>query len=316
MEKGDYITIATSILGNDWDENSTVAHEQYVISQFQGTAFDSDYQCYKVQWSEQESLGNVKLANTVHRIMVAKITNEDEAFVLQELQKRELPVPRILAIVRLNNGKIMVFEQMLSGTELYFSVEHSAWIEAAITLSHIHSSFWNIEDTAPEVANKVQVKDAILEKIHRAQVNVSHRSLWRKYMNQARERFATAPKTLIHGDTFPTNILVDRRISNFVDWADSSVFAYMMDIGRLTAIIDTKTMKPMCPCPDKVIHAYYESMKALLRMDYPEYIRDVHMAQFIELSAIYMPSQYHRINNAYNQVIEKELNKITLSECG
>ena len=135
-------------------------------------------------------------------------------------------------------------------------------------------------------------------------------------MSQAQDRLATAPKTLIHGDTFPTNILVNGGQISFVDWADSSVFAYMMDIGRLTAIIDTKTMKPMCPCPNEVTRAYYESINALLKIDYPEYMRDVRMAQFIELAAIYTPIRYPRINNAYNQVIEDELNKIALGDCG
>ena len=316
MKKDEYIKIASSIFDNDWDENSTVTCEQYIISQFQGTAFDSDYRCYKVQWSEWEYLGNVRLANTVRCTMVAKITTEGEAFILQELQKKELPAPKILAIVRLNNEKVMIFEQMFAGTELYSKAEHNAWIDAATALSHIHSSFWHIEDTAPEVANKVQVKTTILEKIHRAQASVSHRSLWRRYMSQAQDRLATAPKTLIHGDTFPTNILVNGGQISFVDWADSSVFAYMMDIGRLTAIIDTKTMKPMCPCPNEVTRAYYESINALLKIDYPEYMRDVRMAQFIELAAIYTPIRYPRINNAYNQVIEDQLNKIALGDCG
>lgn len=314
MENGDYINIASSILRNDWDENSIITYEQYTISQFQGTAFDSDYQCYKIQWSEWEYIGNVKLANTVRRIIVAKITTEDEVFILQELQKKELPAPKILAKVRINNEKVMIFEQMLSGIELYSNVGHNAWIDAATALSRIHSSFWNIEEVLPGISNKVQVKTTILEKIHRAQDNVSHRSVWRRFMDQALERFTTAPKTLIHGDTFPTNILVDGSRISFVDWADSSVFAYMVDIGRLTAIIDMKTMKPMCPCPDEVIHAYYESMSALLKIDYPEYVRDIRMAQFIELAAIYTPIRYPRINNAYNQVIEDELNKMTLGD--
>ena len=60
----DYISIAKIIIGTEWDDESSVEKNSFRISQFQGTIFASDYQCFKVERDKD--------------IMVAKITNRTE----------------------------------------------------------------------------------------------------------------------------------------------------------------------------------------------------------------------------------------------
>ena len=45
----DYISIAKIIIGTEWDDESSVEKNSFRISQFQGTIFASDYQCFKVE---------------------------------------------------------------------------------------------------------------------------------------------------------------------------------------------------------------------------------------------------------------------------
>lgn len=312
MTKQDYIDITYSILKNDWDENPSIQFKEYSISQFQGTAFDSDYHCYKIHWSEWDSIGSVRLARKIPYSLVAKETTAEEEYILRLLSEKNFPVPKLHAAVRLKNGNVMIFEQFLFGDELYSLREHNAWLKAANSLSCIHYAFWNLENTSPEVAHKIQVNNKIVEKIHCAQNNTAQHPLWKKYMLQICKRLSNAPKTLIHGDTFPTNILINGESISFIDWANASNYAYIMDIGRLTAIIDKKTLLPMCPCPDEIINIYYEKMLEKLNISYNEYLNDVRMAQFLELAAIYTPTGRNRINSEYNQILEKKLDEIVI----
>ena len=117
----------------------------------------------------------------------------------------------------------------------------------------------------------------------------------------------------IHGDMFPTNILVYQGSCNFVDWANAGISPYMMDIGRLTSIINKDTLLPMCPCSEKVIHAYYEKMRPLLEMEYDAYLKDVYMSQFLELAYFYSPLVFGRPKDKYSLKIEQRLHEIV--EC-
>lgn len=314
MEKQDYMNITQKILDTDWDETPVAQYEHYSIAQFQGTAFSSDYQVYKIHWSEWEQTDLVVLARKISHTMVAKITTMQEAYVLKLLSAKHFPVPGILAQAKLKNGKIIIFEQFCSGDELYSLTEDSSWIETTRALSEIHSAFWKMDSGNPEATLKLAVSNNVVDKIQHATNNVSHNKLWRQYMLEIDKRLSTAPKTLIHGDMFPTNILLQDNNVRFVDWADACVYSYMVDIGILTAIIDTDSLKPMCPCPDTVISTYYEKMKTLLDIDYSQYLEDIHMAQFIELASIYTPPVSYRIEREYNRIIGKKLNEIATAQ--
>ena len=116
----DYISIAKIIIGTEWDDESSVEKNSFRISQFQGTIFASDYQCFKVERDKD--------------IMVAKITNRTEYSILELLKKDGFPVPNPILYL-INNAeprKIFLFEQYLCGNELRSDSFKEAWQETAI----------------------------------------------------------------------------------------------------------------------------------------------------------------------------------------
>ena len=73
--KKDYQYVAETIIRTDWDDNTQVKNNNIIIEQFQGTAFDSDYKCYKVTKKEWIPLGNSLLqGKTVIYELVANVT--------------------------------------------------------------------------------------------------------------------------------------------------------------------------------------------------------------------------------------------------
>ena len=51
-------------------------------------------------------------------------------------------------------------------------------------------------------------------------------------------------------------------------------------------------------------------MSPILQMEYDEYLKDIYMAQFIELAYFYSPPGFWGHNEEYNQKIEKRLQEI------
>ena len=113
MIKAEYVEIADAIDNNDWDEQSTIQTGKFSISQFQGTAFDSDYECYQVRWSEWASGDNVLLAKRIPCSLVVKKTESGEENILKILKQKGFPVPNIGPVLRYNNGRVMIFMAML-----------------------------------------------------------------------------------------------------------------------------------------------------------------------------------------------------------
>ena len=70
----------------------------------------------------------------------------------------------------------------------------------------------------------------------------------------------------------------------------------------------------MCPCPDEVIKAYFNAIQQMLQMEFDKFRKDILMAQFIELAAIYSPQGLFGIDPVFNRTIETRLNEI-LDEC-
>ncbi len=307
MTQDQYQEIASAIFENDWDEKSTIQAGKFSISQFQGTAFDSNYTCYKIHWSDWASTNNVLLAQKVAYSLVAKITESTEVQILKILLERDFPVPKIAAVLRPKDGSVMIFMEMLSGQELYFCTDDDSWINTITSLSLIHSNFWGNKLNNKE---NIPFSNITKRKLQQAYSNTVQNTRWNAYMNLIFKRFEIAPKTLIHGDMFPTNILVSQRDCKFVDWANAGIAPYMLDVGRLTAIIDKDTFLPMCPCPEKVIRAYFEKMSSLLLMDYNDYLKDIYMAQFVELAYFYSPPGVYGHEKEYNQKIVQRLNEI------
>lgn len=274
MDEQVFKKLALTILEHDWEEASSFQYDKYVISQFEGTAFDSDYRCYKVQWND--------------RSIVVKISTEHELQLLKELSVKGYRVPLYMASIHLQNEDIMIFMHMMPGTELYSVTQHEPWTCTAKEIAKIHKDYW-ICNSAEENSMRFPTSPRFKMVLRDAWYKASSKSSWKKYMEKIINRIAVAPKTFIHGDMFPTNVLVHNDGIGFVDFADAGFAPYMMDIGRLTGVIDKDSLQTMCPCPEKTIDAYYHEIRQNIALDYEEYLADIRMAQFLELAYIYCP---------------------------
>ncbi len=281
LTENEYKQLAHLIVRNDWDEKPIVREHNFTVEQFQGTAFDSDYKCYRV------TKGNISL--------VAKLTNSTEGKLLQLLHQHDFPVPNMICTLRNPawNPKLhLLFEEYVSGTELYACKEKQPWISTAEALAKIHARFFRATDRLRAYLTEEEQDHAekkLAEKIQNGELRLQHNTAQRNTFAKCKERMRTCPKTLVHGDLFPTNVLAREGRVGFIDWADGGVLPYALDIARLTALYDVRDASPMCPFADEVCEAYYRTAYPYLQLPYEQFLTDVYMAQFIELAACYFP---------------------------
>ena len=242
--------------------------------------------------------------------MVAKRASLNEIKAYQILHEKGAPIPPVYQVIPGSDATYMLFMKMMPGTELYSISNEKSWILAAEKLAQIHLAFWH-DNAEEEKANpNFPGSEELDRRLQSAYANVYGRRMWKEYLDNATDRFLNAPRTLVHGDMFPVNILVDGDNICFIDWANATDFSYMMDVGRLTSIIDKKTLRPMCPCADAVIEAYYNKVKDRLGLSYEDYLHDIRIAQFIELAFCYSPGRLPESDRVYNDEISKRLIEI------
>ncbi len=310
MTKAECFKIANAIARNNWDEQPTIQYDKYTISQFQGTAFVSDYKSYMIQWKEWKPTTSPVIGISRSFEMVAKRASINEVKAFQMLTNAGAPIPPVYQVIPGNDATYMIFMKMMPGSELYSISDESSWVLTAEKLAKIHLTFWNESSDYENVVPNFPESDELERGLKRAYGNVFKTKMWKEYLDKAMDRFVHAPKTLVHGDLFPVNILVNGNNICLIDWENATHFSYMMDLGRLTSIIDRKTLKPMCPCSDAVIEAYYNMVKDRLGLSYEDYLHDVRIAQFIELASYYSPGWIPEGDRAYNEEISKRLIEI------
>lgn len=317
--KKDYQYVAETIIRTNWDDNTQVKNNNIVIEQFQGTAFDSDYKCYKVTKKEWIPLGKSLLqGKTVIYELVAKITNELETKVLKGLAETGFGVPKILVSAKCGN-QIIIFEEFMPGQELYSVCDKEAWTASAEALAKIHLEYWDKDIQGIFGLSREEKNVGIVDfekKIERAQINTHHKLEWQKVFKTINERIAKCAKTLVHGDLFSTNILVDGEKIIFIDWANAGEFPYFMDISRLTGMLNKDSGEMICQNSENMYQIYFEIVRDQLQMDYEMYIKDVSMGQFVELAATYLPPiglNAHSIwaHSDYNIAVEKRLDELS-----
>lgn len=317
--KKEYQYVAETIIRTDWDDNTQVKNNNIIIEQFQGTAFDSDYKCYKVTKKEWIPLGNSLLQgkNVIYEL-VAKVTNVLETKVLKGLAEAGFGVPKTFVSAKCGN-QIIIFEEFMPGQELYSVSEKKAWTASAEALAKIHLEYWDKDLQGIFGLSNEEKNVSIVDfenKIRRAQTNTYHKSEWRKVFKTINERMTNCAKTLVHGDLFSTNILVDGEKVTFIDWANAGEFPYFMDISRLTGMLNKDSGEMICQSPESIYQIYFEILSDKLQIDYEKYIKDVSMGQFVELAATYLPPiglNAHSIwaCSDYNTAVEKRLNKLS-----
>ncbi len=300
LQEQDCLDIAKAICTTDWDENDMLICGDYTISQFKGTAFASDYECYKIEVNKQ-----LDSSENERQKFVAKVTTISEMEMLKSLKAKGIPVPNLYYTLKSSENRIVLIEEFMQGKELYGFKEAEPWLRTIKELARIHLNFINLNDTELKQIEEIADTFAYNKKLGKVVDVVKTQKSWEGFAIFAFKRMKNAKKTLVHGDMFPTNIIVDRENVSFIDWANSCIFAYSMDIGRITSIIDSTMFKPMCPCPQKVIEEYYNEIKNALEINYEDYLKDVHAAQFIELIWHYHPSAANIYSNTVKQKIDE-----------
>lgn len=275
----------------------SVEKNSFRISQFQGTIFASDYQCFKVERDKD--------------IMVAKITNRTEYSILELLKKDGFPVlnPILYLANNAEPRKILLFEQYLCGNELSSDSSKEAWQETANQLAKLHLKYWG----ADRNISIYQHGSDLYEEKWRSIVRSNYfNQKWRKLIQKLALRFNKAPQVIGHGDAFPTNFLVHTGHICFIDLANVGVMPYMSDIARLTSLPSLKGDALLCPFKDSVLDAYYQVIQQRLELSKEDFLYDVALASFIELAAIYVPPVgINAYSIAYkckeNQIVERML---------
>lgn len=269
----DYIAIANIITETDWDDERIVRKNGFQISQFQGTIFLSDYQCFKVEYKDN--------------IIVAKVTNKSEYLILKQLREDGFSVPTpIYYLIDKAHQSILLFEQFLPGRELSTDASSKVWEETAIQLAQLHLKYWESYKKEPMFQQGTVVYQEKLENI----VKGSYFNMkWRSLIQKIVLRFNEVPHTVVHGDAFPSNFLISGEQVSFIDLANAGIMPYMVDIARLTCLPGFKEDSLLCPYKEDVQDIYYKQIRQRLNLTKEDFLFDVKLASFIELATIYVP---------------------------
>jgi thiamine kinase-like enzyme len=154
--------------------------------------------------------------------------------------------------------------------ELYTIGDLSVWRQVARWLARMHSQFSELSpirrssqallnydahffDACMERAEAQIKRRAAQSKINPARVN----NIWAQYRKVV-SRICNLPRTLIHGEFYPSNILVSRQNADYricaVDWETAGIGAGLLD---LAALISGKWTEPQ---RQDLARAYFEGL--------------------------------------------------------
>src|SRR3954469_16662127 len=139
--------------------------------------------------------------------------------------------------------------EKVAGDELYTIGEFSTWLEVARWLARAHSQF--AESSLQHTSTLLRYDDPLFRTvIERANAHTetrarlmgvdadSIRSLW-TMCHQAVDEIRKLPPTLIHGDFYPSNILVETQGTNQrvcpVDWELAGIGPGLLDLAALVS---------------------------------------------------------------------------------
>lgn len=315
MDKKTINELAYIVSTNDWDETNVIDRGVFRISQFQSTAFESDYQCFLI--SKLSKNGKSYLP-----FMVAKITDQNEWYVLKMLREHAYHVPMVVDKISNGTDKIMIFEEYIPGKELYQKSTPYNWRLTARSIARIHERFWNASGQPAHYLEAIPEQDRApaehlwTQKITHARQISSLKPEWENTFLRIYARLSSCPQTLTHGDFFPTNILMYGKIPYLIDWANAGEFPYFCDVGRITGVINQKTLRSFCPDIDSFLKEYYGILNQKRGFDYRTFLCDVWIGQFIEQAYYYRPpqnlgGQIIHDTSPYNLITEQLLDELS-----
>jgi aminoglycoside phosphotransferase (APT) family kinase protein len=162
------------------------------------------------------------------------------------LAQRQLDTPSLYAsLVEASRGRYWMFLERVPGMQLRWTVRPGSWHRAAAWLARAHAA---LQPSADANTNGLLIHDARFYRrwLRRAQVftettnrNRRTRLAWlARHHDRVIEVLVGLPRTVVHGEFYPSNILVDEstldgRIS-VIDWEMAAVGPAVIDLAALT----------------------------------------------------------------------------------
>jgi hypothetical protein len=150
------------------------------------------------------------------------------------------------AVVRPEEDLYWLFLEKISGLRLCQVRDFSAWLEAARWLAHLHTQFAgeteHLNRSAPLVRYDAAFYRLWLERFSNFQSAALRPAGWEPLVasyEEAIERLIRLPSTLIHGEFYASNILVEETREGCrirpVDWETAAIGPGLIDLAALTS---------------------------------------------------------------------------------
>jgi Phosphotransferase enzyme family len=150
------------------------------------------------------------------------------------------------AVVRPDDDQYWLFLEKVAGLRLSQVRDYSAWLESARWLAHLHCRFAEQADYLTRLAPLVRYDAAFyrlwLERALKFQSFKLPKVVWEALIGKyerAVERIILLPATLIHGEFYASNILVQETSERFricpVDWETAAVGPGLIDLAALSS---------------------------------------------------------------------------------
>ncbi|MNI21052.1 hypothetical protein D3C73_745550 [compost metagenome] len=296
MNNEDYIELLKELYQNNLPDERTLQLPNYIVNQFSSEVFFSDYKCYKIQ--------------TQSEIFVLKITNITELQIISILNKHNFSSPKLLKVLENKaTGEVAVFMNFIDGKEVANSKNKADWIKVAQTIGEFQLLMSNIKSSINYDKLCYQNYE---NKYNVLSINSDLSIMYIDVINIIKERIKVCPKVISHGDSFPTNFLVNEDVITMIDFATSLRLPYYHDIARLTSMPLLNGEDLICPYVDEVIEAYYDVVGIKFNISKDDFIKDIYIGSFIELF-YYCINEHDKKSNFYifsNQLLQKFSTKI------
>ena len=150
------------------------------------------------------------------------------------------------AVVRSDENRFWLFLEKMSGLRICAVNDFCAWLEAARWLARLHARFMGEGDSLKRSVPLLQHDDAFyrlwLERammFHSVAITRSVRESLKCNYDRAIERLIELPSTVIHGEFFASNILVQQTRASWqirpVDWEMAAVGPGLIDLAALSS---------------------------------------------------------------------------------
>ncbi len=150
------------------------------------------------------------------------------------------------AVVRPDEDRYWLFLEKIAGVRLPQVRDYSTWLQAARWLAHLHFRFAGESDTLNRSAPLLNYDAAFyrlwLKRVETFQSLGLRQVVWESLVatyDRAIERLIRLPSTLIHGEFYASNILVQETPEGCrirpVDWEMAAVGPGLVDLAALTS---------------------------------------------------------------------------------